>query len=290
MNDYLHEGIIVPPPPEKNRLATVAVKISPNTDLNESLASHMFEKRCLALDRYMKRLARHPVLRKDPSFRSFIQEKDVPKKLKVSKSFMSSVKERMSIFKSRFTVTEHDPWFQTRNSQLDTLTKQLREMQENLKDMSELKTKLFAKTNDFQRGLVSMLVSKENNMGNIINQVVDCHKTMGLIHQEQAKADDLIVQLAWDYERLVSSAKDVLAQRRKFQQEMQKVQKGKNPLEEIEKIQVQFDKVSQTIRRELEHFDFVMKDEFEEGFSAYNSTYWHTLKKSSKNSEYNLED
>ena len=47
---------------------------------------------------------------------------------------------------------------------------------------------------------------------------MDCHKTMGAVHTEQAKADDLIVQLAHDYERSVASAKDVLAQRRKFQQ------------------------------------------------------------------------
>ena len=61
--------------------------------------------------------------------RSFIQEKEVPKSLKVSKSLMSTVKERMSIFKSRFTVTEHDPWFQTRTAQLDALGKQLGDMQ-----------------------------------------------------------------------------------------------------------------------------------------------------------------
>ena len=53
----------------------------------------------------------------------------MPKSLKVSKSLMSTVKERMSIFKSKFTVTEHDPWFQTRSAQLEALGKQLGDMQ-----------------------------------------------------------------------------------------------------------------------------------------------------------------
>ena len=48
--------------------------------------------------------------------------------------------------------------------------------------------------------------------------MVNCHKTMGAVHTDQARADDLIVQLAHDYERAVAAAKDVLAQRRKYQQ------------------------------------------------------------------------
>lgn len=276
-------GVIVPPPPEKNRLATIVVKLSNGTSLEDSAASHVFEKRCLALDRYMKRLAKHPVIRKDPNFRAFIQEKDVPKSLRESKSLnetMTDLKEKLHLFRTKFTVTEHDPWYQTRHAQLTTLTKQVREMQSNLKHMADLKKKLADTSTDFQRGLMAMLVnrpSRENGLGNIINEVVDCHKTMGLINQEQSQADELIVQLAVDYEKLVSAAKDVMALRRKYQQQMQKAQKGKNSLDEIEKIQKEFDKMSQIIRRELEHFDFVMREEFEETFTAYNSRYWQSL-------------
>ena len=69
VSDYLKDGVLVPPPPEKSRLAAIAVKVSGGRDLNESAASHVFERRCVALDRYMKRLARHPAIRKDPNFR-----------------------------------------------------------------------------------------------------------------------------------------------------------------------------------------------------------------------------
>ncbi len=70
-----------------------------------------------------------------------------------------------------------------------------------------------------------------------------------------------------------------MQQRRKHHKEMQKVQKAKNALEEIEKIQVRFDKISQTLRRELEHFDFVMREEFDNAFTAYNASYWDSMKK-----------
>ncbi len=43
-----------------------------------------FRNECFGI-RYLKRLARHPVIRKDPIFRSFIQEKETPKVLKQGK-------------------------------------------------------------------------------------------------------------------------------------------------------------------------------------------------------------
>ena len=110
----------MPPPPEKNSLAAVAVKVSGSADLNESVAGKIIERRCVALDRfaysslpyvwrnymlvqfhfrYLKRLARHGVIRKDPLFRAFIQEKESPKELKSGSSFsemLAGFKETLS--------------------------------------------------------------------------------------------------------------------------------------------------------------------------------------------------
>ena len=47
-------------------------------------------------------------------------------------------------------------------------------------------------------------------------------------------------------------------------------------LDEIEK---KFNTISQTVRRELEHFDFVMREEFEKAFGSYSATYWSSLSK-----------
>ena len=62
----------------------------------------------------MKRLAKHPVVRKDAMFRSFIQDKEVSKTLKPVVGFKSAIdmfKLRMNLFRARVTVTERDVWF-----------------------------------------------------------------------------------------------------------------------------------------------------------------------------------
>ena len=71
----------------------------------------------LCVFRYMKRLGKHPVVRKDAMFRSFIQDKEVAKTLKPLvgfKSAMESMKSGLATFQSKITVTEKDPWFKVR--------------------------------------------------------------------------------------------------------------------------------------------------------------------------------
>lgn len=113
---YKKEGVIVPPPPQKNSLGFIQSSSSINGEnLAASNASRAIDKKCVALDRYMKRLARHPVIRKDAMFRSFIQEKEVAKTLKPLTTFkgaMANVKASMAVFRSKIAVTEKDPWFQ----------------------------------------------------------------------------------------------------------------------------------------------------------------------------------
>ena len=49
---------------------------------------------------------------------------------------------------------------------------------------------------------------------------------------------------------------------------------------ELEDLQMKFDTMSQIIRKELEHFDFVMNEEFQAAFSAYNSNYFNLIDRS----------
>ena len=38
--------------------------------------------------------------------------------------------------------------------------------------------------------------------------------------------------------------------------------------------------MSQTVRRELEHLDFILKEEFEQAFTSYNTYYFNSINKS----------
>merc|ERR1711962_186560 len=108
---------------------------------------------------------------------------------------------------------------------------------------------------------------------------------MSNMYDEQANADDQIGQIAGDYMLIIQSAQDVLARRRKVLMDLNKEikrasKKGKNvkaksveagdnseaPIEEVteensdlDNIEKKFNTISQTVRRELEHFDFVMR-------------------------------
>ena len=105
--------------------------------------------------------------------------------------------------------------------------------------------------------------------------------------------------------QLIQSAQEVLARRRKVLMDLEKetkkaskkskkqskksIEAGDNseaPIDEItednsdlEEIEKKFNTISQTVRRELEHFDFVMREEFEKAFGAYSATYWNSLTK-----------
>ena len=106
---------------------------------------------------------------------------------------------------------------------------------------------------------------------------------------------------------MIQSAQAVLARRRKVLMDLEKEikkakkQNGKQtknkniavgsdnseaPIEEIteentdlDEIEKKFNTISQTVRRELEHFDFVMREEFEKAFGSYSATYWSSLSK-----------
>ena len=85
-------------------------------------------------------------------------------------------------------------------------------------------------------------------------QVLDCHKTMCIIHEDQARADDLIVQLATDYDSLMAAADSALSVRRRKARELRTVtkrskkKKADDVMSEIDECQKEFDKLSQAVR------------------------------------------
>ena len=287
----------------------------------QSSPAMVIDKRCLALARYLNRLARHLTIRKDPNFRAFIQEKDIPKALKqpprkLKDKWMTAM-ESLSIFKSKLMVKEMDPWFKTKSIQLEETRKTLTEMRKSLRVLSNLKGEMFFTSGDFRRHLSLLLVSrpsKEKDLSQVVNQAIDCHKLMDAIHQDQTVADELLIELSKDYTLLVDSAQDVLTRRRNLQQEFMKRTKKKKKSKKsssrsttvseeeeeedeeeedededtediseekaIEELTLRFDSMSQTVRRELEHFDFILKEEFVQAFSSYNSYYFNSINKS----------
>ena len=152
-------------------------------------------------------------------------------------------------------------------------------MIKNLTGMAKLKHQLHDKSDEFRRDLVLLLVGRstvrENDFTHVIDQVVDAQRVMSTMYDEQADADDNIVQIATDYTLMIQAAEDVLARRRKVQmnldKETKKAQKKAtkvktkdegtdstievitNDKSDLEIIEDKFSTISQTLRLSLIH-------------------------------------
>ena len=76
----------------------------------------------------------------------------------------------------------------------------MNEMHKTLQGMAKLKHQLHEKSDDFRRDLVLLLVGRstvrENDFTQVVDQVVDAQRVMSTMYDEQADADDHIVQIA----------------------------------------------------------------------------------------------
>ena len=84
------------------------------------------------------------------------------------------------------------------------------------------------------------------------------------IFKLQAEADEELIFLARDYEHSIEDAVRVLAVRKAAARKVKKMKKmldaGKVDTEAVEAANENFKSQNETMRRELEHFDMVMKD------------------------------
>ena len=138
------------------------------------------KRRCSAMTRYLKRLAKHPIISKHRVFLSFIQEKELTNQLKVPMTnTWENILETLTVLRSRIAFKEIDPWFQTKSAQLEEMNLNLRKLRNCLKSMSDLKVKSYAISTDFRKntvGLFSGRLFKERDLGHVINQGIECHK------------------------------------------------------------------------------------------------------------------
>ena len=190
LHEYRNNGIIVPPPPPKSipkapsfliEQQKLDASTSDNGDKDNIDAQDItLKRRCLAMTRYLKRLAKHPIISRNKVFLAFIQEKELPQQLKVPiTSTWENVVESLTVLKSKLAYKETDPWYQTKSAQLEEMDSNLRRLRKCLKQMSDLKVKSFTTSTFFRKhtaGLFSGRLFKERDLGYVINQGIECHK------------------------------------------------------------------------------------------------------------------
>uniref|UniRef100_UPI0037E6FA00 sorting nexin-2 n=1 Tax=Semicossyphus pulcher TaxID=241346 RepID=UPI0037E6FA00 len=282
---YLHVGYIVPPAPEKSIVGMTKVKVG-----KEDQSSNDFvEKRRSALERYLMRTVKHPILLKDPDVLLFLESSELPRA--VSTQALSSAgllrmvnKAADAVNKMTIKMNESDAWFEEKQQHFENLDVQLRKLHISVESLVCHRKELSVNTAQFAKS-AAMLGNSEDHtaLSRALSQLAEVEEKIDQLHQDQANADfHLFSELLGDYVRLITAVKGVFDHRMKTWQKWQdsqmllqkkreaeaklqstnkpdKLQQAKDEIKELE-VKVQqgerdFEQISKTIRKEVSRFE-----------------------------------
>ncbi|XP_035852813.1 sorting nexin-2 isoform X1 [Sander lucioperca] len=286
---YLHIGYIVPPAPEKSIVGMTKVKVG-----KEDQSSNEFvEKRRSALERYLMRTVKLPVLLKDPDVLQFLESSELPRA--VSTQALSSAgllrmvnKAAEAVNKMTIKMNESDAWFEEKQQHFENLDVQLRKLHASMESLVLHRKELSVNTAQFAKS-AAMLGNSEDHtaLSRALSQLAEVEEKIDQLHQDQANADFyLFSELLGDYVRLITAVKGVFDHRMKTWQKWQdtqmllqkkreaeaklqfnnkpdKLQQAKDEIkEEIEELEGkveqgerEFEQISKTIRKEVSRFE-----------------------------------
>ncbi|KAM6944896.1 sorting nexin-2 [Lycodopsis pacificus] len=282
---YLHIGYIVPPAPEKSIVGMTKVKVG-----KEDQSSNEFvEKRRSALERYLMRTVKHPILLKDPDVLQFLESSELPRA--VSTQALSSAgllrmvnKAAEAVNKMTIKMNESDAWFEEKQQHFENLDVQLRKLHASVESLVCHRKELSVNTAQFAKS-AAMLGNSEDHtaLSRALSQLAEVEEKIDQLHQDQANADFYFFsELLGDYVRLITAVKGVFDHRMKTWQKWQdtqlllqkkreaeaklvfnnkpdKLQQAKDEIKELElKVQLgerDFEQISKTIRKEVSRFE-----------------------------------
>ncbi|XP_067087647.1 sorting nexin-2 [Osmerus mordax] len=282
---YLHIGYIVPPAPEKSIVGMTKVKVG-----KEDLSSVEFvEKRRSALERYLMRTVKHPVLLKDPDVVQFLESSELPRAVSTQALSGAGIlrmvnKAADAVNKMTIKMNESDAWFEEKQQQFENLDLQLRKLHGSVESLVCHRKELSVNTASFAKS-AAMLGNSEDHtaLSRALSQLAEVEEKVEQLHQDQACADFyLFSELLGDYVRLITAVKGVFDHRIKTWQKWQdtqlllqkkheaeaklqfankpdKLQQAKDEIKELEgKVQQgerDFEQISTTIRKEVCRFE-----------------------------------
>ncbi|KAK5909297.1 hypothetical protein CesoFtcFv8_003241 [Champsocephalus esox] len=282
---YLHIGYIIPPAPEKSIVGMTKMKVG-----KEDQSSNEFvEKRRSALERYLMRTVKHPILLKDPDVLQFLESSELPRA--VSTQALSSAgllrmvnKAAEAVNKMTIKMNESDAWFEEKQQHFENLDVQLRKLHASVESLVCHRKELSVNTAQFAKS-AAMLGNSEDHtaLSRALSQLAEVEEKIDQLHQDQANGDFyLFSELLGDYVRLIIAVKGVfdhriktwqkwqdsqmlLQKKREAEAKMQfnnkpdKLQQAKDEIKELEgKVEQgerDFEQISKTIRKEVSRFE-----------------------------------
>lgn len=297
---YLRSGRIIPPAPEKSIVGTTKLKMTstPSTESANgssaagSVQSQFVERRRAALERFLNRVAQHPVLCIDPDFREFLEsDTELPKATSTSALSGAGVlrlfnKVGETVNKITYRMDESDPWFEERSARVEALEACLRRLYGACEALAGERRELSARTHEAARACAALSGADPHApLSRALSHTADLHEKIEHLRLEQSNTDFYVLaEHVKDYLGLIGAIKDVFHERVKVFQNWQhaqmqltkrrenkakaelanrpeKIEQAANEIIEweakVERGQQEFDTISRVIKKELERWDEV---------------------------------
>ena len=225
---YQSKGRIIPPAPEKSIIGATRVKIGASGQAGESMAgghsptdhpqqckAHFISRRRAALERFINRVAFHPVLRLDSDFVDFLEcDGDLPRASSTAAISSASVfkmftKVGETVNKMTYKMEEGDAWFEEKTQHVEQMESQLKKLYSILENVVNCRRELAYATGQFAASC-SLLASTEEafHLSRSLEALARTEEKVELSLQAQADADyAYILELVRDYLALVTTVK-----------------------------------------------------------------------------------
>ncbi|XP_017292501.1 sorting nexin-1a [Kryptolebias marmoratus] len=278
-------GLIVPPPPEKNLLGMTKMKVGKE----DSSSADFLERRRGALERYLQRVVNHPLLLQDPDVREFLEREELPRAVSTQAlsgaGFLKMInKATDAVSKMTIKMNESDVWFEDKLQEVESADQQFRKLHAMVESLVVHRKELSLNTASFAKS-AAMLGSAEDNtaLSRALSQLAEVEDKMEQLHQDQAASDTFsFAELIADYIRLLGAVRGTFDHRMKAWQRWQdaqamlqkkreteakllwankpdKLQLAKEEISEWEAKVTQyerdFQRVSATVRKEVTRFE-----------------------------------
>jgi len=223
-------------------------------------ASKTIDKKCVALDRYIKRLLRHPVLSKDVILDEFIRDDNVKEELsKTQPKYKGSNNIIAWRIKMLGSKNENDDWFMIQHGELKALHEEMFHTLESFKAVTKSKDKLRGKSADVKEILSTILAGRSNVKGNDLvskmDMVADSQTAMSNMFAEELLSYDHISQLVTEYLLTIKEAHRVLEYGQEFQMDLKKfthrVEETREKCKTLEAMELKFNAFKQLLNLEL---------------------------------------
>lgn len=297
---HLPKGRIVPPAPEKSVKGMTTVKFSKSEENN----TIFLERRQAALQRYLNRVAKHPVLRKDADFIEFLENpEELPKATETTAlsgaGFMRLVKNvGQSISKIASKKSETDSWFDEHQQNYEALDIHLKKLHQAIEGLISCRKDLCVTTGNFVKSVATLGNVEENDtVSRALSRLSEVQEKVESLHSEQIKQDLFTFgETVKDYIALLGAIRAAFNMRvracnvwqatqqtlsKKREQEQKLTATGKTEkmviikaeIEEwekkVEESQKVFEDASKTLKTEVTRFEGERAEEFKRKIISY---------------------